>query len=246
MKIPYSIRSYRAQSPNAAEQSFQVVLEESDLWVTCLKSAPADIAKQMLNHLSALRSTIKAWANLNPEFATSLTPLPCNGNEPEIIQQMLQAAQLMQVGPMAAVAGTVAEAICRKFLPYTSEIIVENGGDVFICSAKDRNIGLLPDPATKSYIGVKLKKELFPVSVCSSSSTIGHSLSFGKGELVTVIAKSAAIADAAATSYCNKLQNKNDIELIINLAQKDPHILGVFAQIGDQIGLWGNIELIVL
>ncbi len=246
MKISYSIRSYRAQTGNADEKAFQAQLEESDLWIVCLKNTPADLPEQVLRYLGDLRASLKGWMNIDPQFGPSLTPLPQRPEAPEIAQRMLRAGAAMRVGPMAAVAGAVAQAVCERFAQYSSEFVVENGGDIFMRSTRERRVALLPDPSSGSAIGLKFRADMFPLAVCSSSSTIGHSLSFGKGELVTVVGKDAALADAAATRYCNLLQGPKDIEKILEMARKNPMVTGVFAQCGEQMGLWGDMELVAL
>lgn len=246
MTTPYAPRSYRAATGQADEQSFQVVLEESDLWISCLKNTPPDLPEQALACLAEVRRVLKAWISLHPDFASSLIPLPPSPEAPPLIQDMLRAGQDMQVGPMAAVAGTVAEAVCRRLRRFSSECIVENGGDIFICSSKERKVALLPDPENASMLGLKLSAGLFPLAVCSSSATIGHSLSFGRGELITVLSQNAALADAAATSLCNRLQEPKDVEKVVKIAENHPEILGIFAQCGERLGLWGDMELVVL
>lgn len=246
MTSSYTPRSYRNTTGQAGEKSFQVMLEESDLWISCLKNTPADLPGQILACLAEVRAVLKGWISLHPDFATSLVPLPPSPEAPQIIQNMLRAAADMQVGPMAAVAGVVAEAVCRRFMHVSPEFLVENGGDIFISSSMERRVALLSDPENSSMIGLKFSADMFPLAVCSSSSTIGHSLSFGKGELVTVISKDAALADAAATSLCNRLQGPDDIKKIIKIAGKHPEISGIFAQCGENLGMWGDMELVVL
>lgn len=246
MKTAYTARSYRASSVRGDEKSFQALIEESDLWITCRKDVPTDLPERVMQKLRELRSSLKAWMRLQPEFGPSLVPLEVPENAPQIIKSMAAGGQRFNVGPMAAVAGAVAEVIAREFVEESPEFIVENGGDIFMFSSRPRTVALLPDPANGANIGIKLEASLFPLSICSSSSTIGHSLSFGKGELVTVLARDAAMADAAATSLCNLLKHKGNLQKIVEFAEETPEILGLFAQCGGEMGLWGEIELVVL
>lgn len=246
MKTAYTARSYRAASVRSDEKSFQALIEESDLWITCRKDAPADLPERVMHKLRELRSTLKAWVRLQPEFGLSLVPLEVPESAPQIIKSMAAGGQRFNVGPMAAVAGAVAEAVAREFAQESPEFIAENGGDIFMFSSRQRTVALLPNPASGVSIGIQIAASLFPLSVCSSSSTIGHSLSFGKGELVTVLAKDAALADAAATSLCNRLKGKGDLQMVLNFAEESPEILGLFAQCGGELGLWGDIELVTI
>lgn len=245
-KTPYTARTYRASSARSGERSFQVVLEESDLWVTCRADAPGDIAERIMQKLREVRGGLKVWLALQPEFGTSLAPVPVPVNAPAIIKSMAEGSARWQVGPMAAVAGAVGEEITRAFMDESPDFIVENGGDIYMASTKERTVALLPDPANSASIGLKIDSALFPLAVCSSSSTIGHSLSFGNGELVTVLARDASMADAAATSLCNRLKSPRDLERIVKDAENDPDIIGLFAQCRDKMALWGDIELTVI
>lgn len=248
-KTPYTARSYRAASTRHGEKSFQVVLEESDLWISCradFYERAANLPGAVLSRLREIRSVLKAWLALQPEFGPSLVPVEVPGNAPEIIRRMAGAGRRWQVGPMAAVAGAVAEELARAFMAESPDFLVENGGDIFMASTRERTVALLPDPKNGVTMGIKLAAPLFPVSVCSSSSTIGHSLSFGNGELVTAVARNACMADAAVTSLCNRLKTPRDIPRIIEEAEKDPDIIGLFAQCGGQLGLWGDMELVVI
>lgn len=248
-KAPYAARTYRTISNSAEEAAFQVILDESDLWISCPKKYFAEQEKlpgRVQEKLRHTRAAIKSWMRLQPEFGPSLVPLDVHESAPHIIKRMEQAGKAWQVGPMASVAGAVAEEVAREFMHESPDFIVENGGDIYMASTRGRTVALLPDPANGARIGLKINAGLFPLSVCSSSSTIGHSLSFGNGELVTVLAQNACMADAAATSLCNRLKNPRDLEGIIKEAENSPEILGIFAQCGSRMGLWGDIELVVI
>ena len=249
MKTPYTARTYRAASSRPGEIAFQTLIEESDLWISCRKSyfdAEGNLPAKVAEKLREVRSSIKGWMRLQPEFGPSLAPVAVPEHAPDIVKKMALGGERWQVGPMAAVAGAVAEEVARAFKDGSPDFLVENGGDIFMYSSGPRTVALLPYPSEGTSIGIRLGAHLFPLSVCSSSSTIGHSLSFGSGELATVIARDAALADAAATSLCNKLKKPSDVELVINEAQKDPDVIGVFAQCEKQMGLWGDIELLVI
>ncbi len=166
----------------------------------------------------------------------------------ELIRRMYAGSELLGVGPMAAVAGAVAQGMAEAFVGRSPELLVENGGDIYIYSSRPRQIGLLPDPEKGVLIGLALPASVFPCSVCSSSATIGHSLSFGRGELATVVARDAAVADAAATAFCNRLRKAGDINRVLEQAKSlQKHgLTGVFLQCGGSMGLWGDFELSVM
>lgn len=246
-------RRYRATCrPKAEEQAFQVVVEHSDLWIV----ASQNLANQALQALQLLRGQLKGYIAWHPGFAESFAPVLVEDNAPGIIKDMALAAARCGVGPMAAVAGAVAEHVATALQPLSRDVLVENGGDLFMHSAKERVVGLLPDPQNDSTLGVLLSPEVFPLSLCASSATIGHSVSLGSGELVVVRSQSGAFADAAATALCNLLQTPKDLDRLLHTAQQwaapQPGypawccLQGVFAQCKGRLAVWGEMELAAL
>ncbi|MGE4556356.1 MAG: UPF0280 family protein, partial [Desulfovibrionaceae bacterium] len=203
--VPYRSpwRRYRedASPRRRGEQSFQVVVEQTDLWIT----AREDLSSQALDLVHGLRGTLKAYIALHPSFAASLAPVAVSPEAPPLIRSMALAGEACGVGPMAAVAGAIAQGVAEGLAQCSPDVLVENGGDVHMISTTDRVAALLADPASTAGLGLKLAAEDFPLSLCASSGRIGHSLSLGRGDLVVVRSKSAAVADAAATALGNLL-----------------------------------------
>lgn len=245
MKHLNYVRAYRNFcKPAKGETTYQVVIEESDLFIT----SQVNLKSQILARLNKIRQDIKGYIFLHPEFATSLTPIKEDPEAPQIVINMIRAGQIMDVGPMAAVAGAISQDIADFAARSSPDILVENGGDIFIHSTKDRVVGLLPHPDEPAVIGIRIDKKSTPCAVCSSSATIGHSLSLGNGDLVVVKSKSGAVADAAATALCNIIKNRKSL-VRINRIRNDLEkkgILGVLAQMGEELSVWGDMELTVL
>jgi ApbE superfamily uncharacterized protein (UPF0280 family) len=239
-------RAYRRFAPRPGERRFQVVVEQSDLWITVRSGLEADLEALALDRLNAIRGQLKSWMLLDPSFGPSLVPLPVPESAPEIIQRMCRAAAVMHVGPMACVAGAVAAAIAETLLPFSPDCLVENGGDSMLHSTCDRVVGLLSDPAADMRLGLALAAGEFPLSLCASSSFIGHSFSLGKGDLAVVRAKDACLADAAATAFCNMLQGPEDTEKAAERAAAQPGIDGLFVQCAGRIAVWGKMELVAI
>ena len=95
-------------------------------------------------------------------------------------------------------------------------------------------------------IGVKISPDTLPVSICTSSGTVGHSLSFGSADAAVVLSKDACLADAAATAAGNMIRSRNDVEKTLNKLKMIPGITGILIIIGEDVGVWGNIELVSL
>lgn len=238
-------RSYRMEPSSAqGEARFQVVVEETDLWVV----ARGDLHREVEALVRALRGQLKAHIALQPEFLTSLVPVRVRPGATDIVRRMAEAAEACGVGPMAAVAGTIAELVARAFVALSPDILVENGGDCFLCSTRERVVGLLPSPEAGVTVGLRLSPEDFPLSLCASSGRIGHSLSFGRGDIVVVRSPSGALADAAATALSNRLKSSRDLEQVVEAAKRleAAGVQGVFAQCGDKLAVWGRMELAAL
>ncbi len=246
-------RNYRGRCrPREGEFAFQVVNEQTDLWIV----ADGDLSEQVQQVVHTLRAQLKACITLNPAFRHSLTPVPVNSDAAPLLRDMAEAARRCGVGPMAAVAGALAEHVCRAVVAHSPNLLVENGGDLFLHSARARVVGLLADPAAGATLGLQLEAADFPLSLCASSASIGHSLSLGQGDLVVVRARSGSFADAAATALCNRLHDAQSIEHVLDCAKElarpvrdawPGHRLdGVLAQCQGRLGVWGKMELVML
>jgi uncharacterized protein len=246
MSLPVHRSPFRTYRASRHEQlvSFQLVIEETDLWV----AAREDLGQPMADHVRFLRGQIKSYAAIHPQFLTSLEPLEAEARAPEIIRRMCRAGQKTGVGPMAAVAGTMAQMLAERFRDASADLIVENGGDTYLFSTKDRHIGILnmPDQAVRLCVPVAASE--FPCSFCASSATIGHSLSFGKADLVVVRAGDASLADAAATALANALTGAEAMDAVLAKAQgwESLGLEGVFTQCEGKIGVWGKMQLAVI
>jgi ApbE superfamily uncharacterized protein (UPF0280 family) len=177
---------------------------------------------------------------------TSLEPIDVGGDELLVIREMTKAAQIYDVGPFAAVAGAVAQYVGDSLSPECSHLIIENGGDIYLKS--EFPITLAVFAGENSPFAGKLQFRVNPagksLGVCTSSGTVGHSLSFGKADAVVTIAETAILADAAATSICNLIQKPDDIAKVINSEKKRQLLNALIIVMEDKMGAWGDIEFI--
>lgn len=246
--LRYTARTYRQQMGDSQLYNFEVRVQETDLYISC-DGPVEDLASQQVIRF---RNQIENYIHHHPAFATSLVPLPLDPVSPKIIQEMLQAGLAANVGPMAAVAGAMAEHVGRELVRSgCKEVVVENGGDVFVHRSTEVQIGIYAGESPLSNrVGVLLKPEQLPMGVCTSSGRIGHSLSFGAADSVTVLAESTAIADAAATRLGNEVgkerTGKKEIEHVLQIAQTFPEINGTIVICGELMGAVGDVKLIRL
>jgi len=223
--------------------SFTACVEETDLFI----SACSDLSAQALAATGDVRAVIEAYIEARPVFKTSLVPIAPDAQAHAVIRGMLDAAAAARVGPMAAVAGAVAEYVGRALLEFSPEIIVENGGDLFLKAQRDLTIGIFAGPSPLSEkIGLRIAAQEAPVSLCTSSGTVGPSLSFGLADAVTVRSRSAVLADAAATAIGNMVRDAAGIAAALEAARGIAMLDGVVIIKGDRIGAWGDMELVAL
>ena len=221
--------------------SFSLVIKETDLLIF----ADTFLREEAENAVLHYRHHLEKYIQRSPDFLHSLIPLPFDEQASSIIREMMHAAQLAQVGPMASVAGAIAEKVGKDLLKHTSQIVLENGGDIFLKVSNDVTIGVYAGNSPLSNkLGLKIASHKTPLGVCTSSGTVGHSLSFGKSDAVTVIAQSTPLADASATAIGNLVREKYDIEKGIKYAQSIKGIIGTLIIVDDQFGVWGNIEIV--
>lgn len=236
----YEERTYRDLVKTDDLVKFEVIVKETDLLVR----ADKDLSQETRESVLGYRHQLETYIAMNPEFEKSLVPLRDDPHVPEIIQQMIRTSRLANVGPMAAVAGAMAESVSKDLLKLSKEVIVENGGDIYLASSKERIIGIYAGNSPFSLkIGIIVSPEETPLGVCTSSGTVGHSLSFGKADAVCILSKSGALADAAATSVGNIVQGKNDIKLGLERGKEIEGVLGMLIIVGEKIGVWGNVKL---
>jgi len=233
-------RSYRNKILNNNLIAFNVTVRESDIFVR----ADRDLKEITLSAIHKYRSCLYAYIDSHPEFLTSLRPVQSDHFAPPIIRDMIIAGQKADVGPMAAVAGAIAEYVGKDLLQYSRNVIIENGGDIFIESQQDIHVGILAGNSPLSdKLSLLIRKEEMPMGICTSSGTVGHSLSFGKADAVCVKAKSVALADAAATAIGNMVKSQRDISRALQIGMKIEKILGIIVIFEDQFGAIGDIEL---
>jgi hypothetical protein len=177
---------------------------------------------------------------------TALEPFPVGADAPAIAKVMAEAAKKVNVGPMAAVAGAFAEFVGKELTRYSAEVIVENGGDIYIKTAKARLVGIYAgeDSPLTGRVAIKIEPQDTPLGVCTSSGTVGHSLSFGKSDAVVVLSPSAALADAAATAIGNLVKTETDVQAALDYARTIKGVVGTAVLINDKMGVWGKINLI--
>jgi ApbE superfamily uncharacterized protein (UPF0280 family) len=236
----YQERRYRNLILEEALVSFQVQVKETDLFIRAKRELRDPAYRSVLRY----RYQLEQYILSHPEFFTSLVPLGEDDFAPPIVRRMIWAAQRSGVGPMAAVAGAMAEAVGQDLLRESPEVIVENGGDIFLRSSREVTVGIFAGGSPLSFrIGLRLAAAEHPWGVCTSSGTVGPSLSLGRADAVCVVAPSAALADAAATAAGNLVQTRPDLEKGLDKVRSIEGLTGAVIILGDRLAAWGQIQL---
>lgn len=243
----YTVRSYRQRARTSGLISTQVKVKETDLHI----QADRNIHRRAQELVLQCRLQLEEYIVHYPHFYSSLTPLPRDFNAPLLIQQMFDAGRKAGVGPMAAVAGGIAEFVGRELhREGVEEIIIENGGDIFLLRPQPSVISIFAGESPLSNrVGIKLSSP-GAWGICTSSGTVGHSLSMGKADSVTVLARSAYLADAAATRIGNEVGlkggGKEDVNAALAMAAEIEGISGVVVVCGEVLGAVGDVQLMNL
>ncbi len=242
----YTNRKYRSLLEIADLVPSFVRVKETDLHIL----ADRDVTRLAQDLALQYRLQVETYIAKNPQFASSLVPLIRDDHAPPLIKEMFDGCRLAGVGPMAAVAGVIAEYVGRALIKKgCQEVMVENGGDIFLWRTTDCRVAIFAGESPLSNrVGVRLKGSSMPIAVCTSSGTVGHSLSFGKADSVSVIAQSAALADAVATRLGNEVGQSGGGDLgvkrALELGRQIDGVQGVVVICDELMGAVGEIELI--
>ena len=234
----YTERFYRGWTSSDLE-TFRVAVGESDLQIYAEKN----LRNEALDSLTGVRRTIREHIALNPLFQRSLAPLKsCTCSD--LINTMEEAGREWNTGPMASVAGAIAEEVGRSLLKYSKTVVVENGGDVWAISPVPLEFLVYPGEQSPFSKGISFSLNASRgISVCTSSGKVGPSFSFGKADAVTAIHSCGARADAAATSLANRIRGESDVTRIVEEVACKRKLTGIIATCGESIGIWGELHL---
>ncbi|MEM3555255.1 MAG: UPF0280 family protein [Candidatus Micrarchaeia archaeon] len=220
----------------------KVAYKESNLF---LKLEKEKFFETAYSSLLRSRAELEEYLSFHPLFGSSLEPVEVEEDAPLVVKLMAEAAEKTGVGPMAAVAGAIAEVILRDVVAEGCGFaIIENGGDIAMLVNKPARVAVYAGSSPFSgRIWFEVKPEETPVGVCTSSGTVGHALSFGSADAAVAFADGAALADAAATAIGNIVKDDN-VREAAEFARRLP-IRGAVVIKGRSIAACGRIPHIV-
>ncbi|MFA5079100.1 MAG: UPF0280 family protein [Dehalococcoidia bacterium] len=236
----YEQRTYRHDIKDRDLVSFKAAVKETDLYIR----ASRDLSAEAVAAINEVRGPLERYISEHPIFLHSLEPLPVDRHAPEVVQRMQQAARMAKVGPMAAVAGAVAQMVGEKLLHSSAEIIVENGGDIYLKVDRIRVVAIYAGESVFSgKLAIEVVPDRTPLGICTSSGRVGPSLSLGVADAAVVVAPSAALADAAATAVGNAVKSGDDVDAALEIGRRIKGVNGIVVIAGSNLGVWGDIRL---
>lgn len=237
----YQNKFYRDWAKSDDLVGFAVKIFETDLLVFCDKMLKDEAEKVVYER----RRELSDYINKNSSFKNSFEPVGMDETAPEIVKDMIRKSAIAGVGPTAGIAGAIAEYTGRALLEYSSQVIVENGGDIFIKSDTERKLGIYAASSPLSgRINLRIDPDKTPLGICTSSGTVGHSKSFGIADAATIIARDAILADCVATQTGNLVKDSDDLKTAIDFAKSIDGVKGVLIIVDDKLATWGEVELV--
>ena len=241
--MEYRERSYRSRFSDDGRRWFCVKFLESDLWIGVDSgSYHASMEEEVYAFLVDLRRRMDAYLLMDPQYKSALTPYDAGLEAPSILKEMSRVSYKTGIGPMSAVAGAVAKHVADYL--GTKEVIVENGGDIYASVAEDMDISVFAGQSPLSEkVGLHIPAAAFPCGICTSSGTVGPSLSLGRADAMMIVSKDVLLADSYATAMANRIKTVNDLQPVIEKIQNIPEILGALAVKDDKLAVCGLYEL---
>ncbi len=245
--MEYKDRNYRSRFAGDNRRWFSVKFLESDLWIgvdsgSYSQSMEADTYALLVD----LRRAMDAYLLMDPHYKATLQPYDAGLEAPDILKEMSRVSHKTGIGPMSAVAGAVALKVAEflKSKYGVKEVIVENGGDIYADATADMDIAVFAGQSPLSEkVGLHIPASAFPCGICTSSGTVGPSLSLGKADAMLIVCRDVLLADSYATAMANRIKTVNDLQPVIEQIQSIPDILAALAIKGDRLAVSGLYEL---
>jgi hypothetical protein len=238
------------------KESFR--LKETFVWITADEKRYVEIAKEEIRQR---RKDLERFVRWHPYFLVTLERYQVDEVEvggggtiekdeiPEVVRRMIVAASKFGIGPMSTVAGTLAEFAVEAMRDAgATYAMVDNGGDIALINDRVVLVGVYAGESTFSNriaFRIKPSSKSALLGICTSSGTVGHSISFGTADAATVISASASLSDAAATALCNAVTDARSISKAFHSINHVEGIEGALVIYKDVLATWGKVPEIV-
>lgn len=199
-----------------------------------------------LDTIHKVRAELEAFIVHDPYFQSTLEPYECPADAPDVVRRMCVATTKVGVGPMAAVAGTIAcmavEAMAAAGAKYA---LVDNGGDIALINDEPVVVGIYAGESPIKGLALEIPPQDRILGICTSSATVGPSISFGNSDAALVISADVSLADAAATALGNHITDEASLTTAFDFLKTVPDVTGALGIIGDKMATYGKLPKIV-
>ena len=212
---------------------------ETIVTISAREKRHIDAAKESIR---VQRSYLEGYIKKDPFFMVTLDPYDSEADDaPEIVKQMIGCCTVFGIGPMAAVAGVIAKFAVQAMIEAgATYAVVDNGGDICILNDRPIIVGIYAGSSPISDLAIELPARCTPIGVCTSSGTVGPSISFGCADAAMVISEDSALADAAATALGNAVGADGPLQECFGAVDR-PGIDGALVIRGAEMALWGDL-----
>jgi len=238
----YQERFYREWTKDTDLYKYWIVIKETDMLVCTSRKLSEEFIKEIVKKY---RTQIEEYVKTYEEFQTSLSPVKIEEDAPPIIEELGKYSHRLGIGPFAGVAGAIAQFVGEELMKVSPEVIVENGGDLFLKLEKIRKVGVVfYEPGRENILRIKIKPQNTPLGISSSSSKIGHSLSLGNVDLSCILARNSILSDMCATLLGNIIKTKKDVPSAFKFIKKIEGVKGALVIVEGEISVWGDVEFV--
>ncbi|WP_367343885.1 UPF0280 family protein [Methanomethylovorans sp.] len=215
-------------------------LKETIVTIVADKRSHISKAKQSIRHN---RAVLERFIAFDPFFMSTLEPYDIQENVPEVVKRMIFAGNSMGIGPMSAVAGTIAAMAVESMVDEGATFaIIDNGGDIALINDRPVIIGAYAGTSPVKDLAFRIPVHKHITGICTSSGTVGPSISFGMADAAIVFSDDVSLADAAATALGNATYvGMEAVEKAFDVVKNIAGIKGAVVIQGKYIGMWGSI-----
>ncbi len=214
-------------------------LKETIVTITAQKQDQIEAAKE---EIAFQRALLEEFIREDPFFVLTLEPYDrAIEKAPKIVRDMVRAGSAVGIGPMSAVAGTIARFALEAMIKAgATHAIVDNGGDVALVCDRSVLMGIYPGPSPLKNLAFEIPTRAAPIGICTSSGTVGPSISFGYADAAIVVSEDVSLADAAATALGNAVGVDSPLAEAFDVVDR-PGIAGAMVIRGEEMALWGEL-----
>jgi ApbE superfamily uncharacterized protein (UPF0280 family) len=208
-------------------------------------AAEGRFVERAVEALKATRSEIERQVRKDPFFLTTMEPYTPQDPGP-VVRRMCDASAVAGVGPMATVAGAVAQVALEAMVEQGCDHgWVDNGGDVALVLSAPATMEVFHEPGAKTAFGLGLEPTHGIIGVCTSSGRLGHSISLGDSDVALAVADSAFLADALATAIGNRVHGPSTLGTCFDPFKGTKGMIGALAMADGEVAMHGRLPELV-